>query len=553
MLRPYQIEALNALRTALKDPASRPLVLLPTGAGKGFILGEIASGIASKGSRMIVLAHVKELVEQNAKQCERGAPNQVGIYSAGLGERCTNKPIICAGIQSVYKKACDIGKIDIAICDEAHLRQPDDEGMYGKFFETMLVINLKMRIIGLTATPYRLGTGKIYGEGRQFTDICYRVSVLDLIAQGYLSPLTSKAPSSKIDFSGLHRRNGDFIPAEAEQLMDGLVQQTVADLVTKSALCKSILVFASGVEHAGHLAHEIRRVTGQQVEVVVGDTPSSERADFIAQFKAGTLRWLVNVGVLTTGFDAPNVDCVAIVRPTDSPGLLYQMVGRGFRLAPEKKMCTVLDYGGNIERHGPVDKLDLIDIDEKKAGSGPAPVKECPECHEYVHAAVRECPSCKFAFPPPEKKHESRAHSGGVLSSEVEIEDLEVVGVRYEKHLKKGSDGENPTDVTMRVIYRYGIFESVSEWICFNHQGYARAKAEAWWKARSISLVPKNVDQALYLADEGFLAKPIKIRISKQAGSKYPTLISIETEPIDDTVFVGKNKLKKEEIDPDWE
>ena len=361
--RQYQLDAVQAIRKACRDNV-RSVVCLPTGAGKGYILGDLARSICSKGKRMLVLAHVAELVEQNANQCRRNLPpvapfelDPVGILSAGLKERSYTAQILSAGIQTACRCSTDIGKVDLIICDEAHGIMPGEQsGMYRKFLAEMLVINPHTWIIGLTATPYRLKGGPIYGEDPDllFDSMCYHISVLDLIEQGYLCRLTSKAPApaARRDFSELHIRAGEFVAEEVEAITceDSYVRDGVADMLSKSKDRHSILIFCSSVAHAEKVVIEIqsqcecghgpnepadeyaKKVECNCVELITGETPQTIRASIIASFKAGSLRFLVNVSVLTTGFDAPNVDCVAIFRPTISPGLFYQCCGRNFRL-----------------------------------------------------------------------------------------------------------------------------------------------------------------------------------------------------------------------------
>lgn len=190
-------------------------------------------------------------------------------------------------------------------------------------------------------------------------------------------------------------------------------------------------------------------------------------------FQHPPLKYLCNVNVLTTGFDAPNVDCVVLLRPTLSAGLYYQMVGRGFRLHPGKANCLVLDYGGNVLRHGPVDQLQVIE--KRGDGTGEAPAKECPSCRALIAPAYSNCPQCGHAFPPPErKKHESQATKAGVLSGQVTDCEYEVRDIAYSVHTKKDADESAPK--TLRVDYRLGLDYWVSEWICIEHTGWARAK-----------------------------------------------------------------------------
>jgi len=237
------------------------------------------------------------------------------------------------------------------------------------------------------------------------------------------------------------------------------------------------------------------------------------------------LKYLVNVNVLTTGFDAPNVDCVVLLRPTASPGLYYQMVGRGFRLHPEKTDCLVLDYGGNILRHGPVDAIRIAD--RQTDGNGKAPAKECPECQALIHAAYSACPDCGFEFPPPDSgKHDACASDEGILSGQVIDTEYDVTDVFYSVHTKRGTPEDAPK--TMRVDYQVGLNDFQSEWICFEHDGWARQKAVAWWKQRSNDSVPATAQQAVDIAEASGVALTRRITVRHVSGEKYDRIIDYE-------------------------
>ncbi len=225
-----------------------------------------------------------------------------------------------------------------------------------------------MRVIGLTATPFRLKSGMICGPENILNHVCYEVGVKELIRDGYLCKLVTKAGLQKVDTSGLHVRAGEFVAGEMEDLMDqdGLVVAACAEIVGLTHDRHSCLIFASGVKHGQHIAKVIQEISGKECGFVHGDTPTKERDKLLGRFKAGDLKYLANVNVLTTGFDAPNIDCIALLRPTMSPGLFYQMCGRGFRLFSGKLDCLVLDFGGNVLRHGPVDQIRIREV----AGNG---------------------------------------------------------------------------------------------------------------------------------------------------------------------------------------
>jgi DNA repair protein RadD len=274
------------------------------------------------------------------------------------------------------------------------------------------------------------------------------------------------------------------------------------------------------------------------VAAVFGDTLDFERGQALADFKAGKLKYLVNVNVLSTGFDAPNIDCVAMLRPTLSPGLYYQMVGRGFRLHPGKKDCLVLDFGGNALRHGPVDALKIKD--RSLGAGGEAPAKECPQCHSVIAAGYTICPDCGHEFPRERSTHDSTAGTAGVLSGQVSVTTYPVSEVLYGVHVKRGAPENAPR--SMRVEYRIGFNHWQSEWICFEHSGFARQKAEQWWKRRSNLPVPNTADEAVALAESGVLCETKSITVRAVAGEEFDRIVSYElvdaptTQPVPEYV-----------------
>ncbi len=527
-LRNYQSEAVEAVYRHLRERDDNPCVVIPTAGGKTPVMATLCRDAVSRwNGRVLILAHVKELLEQAVDKLNTVAPElflQVGVYSAGLKSRDTEHPIIVAGIQSVYRRACELDAFDLVIVDESHMIPSEGDGMYRTFIEEARTVNPNLRVIGLTATPFRMKSGAICGPDNILNHVCYEIGVRELIVQGYLCPLVSKAGREKVDTSQLHVRAGEFIASETEALMDqkNLVESACRELVSYARDRKSVLVFASGVKHGEHIADVLRTQHDAQVETVFGHTLSGLRDRTLDDFKAGKLKYLVNVGVLTHGFDAPNIDCVALLRPTLSPGLYYQMVGRGFRLCEGKKDCLVLDFGGNIMRHGPV---DAIRIKEPGAnGNGEAPAKECPQCHSVIALAYQICPDCGFEFPKPERqKHDARASTAGILSDEITITEYPVWSVTYSVHVKRNAEPDDPR--TMRVEYQVGYTEWQSEWVCFEHTGYARAKARMWWQRRSNAPVPETIEEAVSLAEDGALSETTAITVRSIAGEKYDRII----------------------------
>ncbi len=330
ILRPYQVQAVAAVYDHLRTRDDNPCVVIPTAGGKTPLMATICrDAVQMWDGRVLILAHVKELLEQAVDKLHTMAPDlwhQIGVYSAGLKSRDTDHPIIVAGIQSVYRKACDLGRFDLILIDECHLIPPDGEGMYQTFLADAKVINPNVRLVGLTATPYRMTTGTICAPGGLLNHVCYEAGVRELIVQGYLCPLKSKAGQRKADFDSLHLRGGEFIAGEVENLMDDdvLVGSACHEIIEHTKDRHAVLIFAAGVRHAQHVQRVITGL-GHECGLVCGETLPFDRADTLDRFRHGDLKFLVNVNVLTTGFDAPNVDCVVLLRPTNSPGLYYQM------------------------------------------------------------------------------------------------------------------------------------------------------------------------------------------------------------------------------------
>jgi len=402
---------------------------------------------------------------------------------------------------------------------------PDGDGMYRTLIADLKKINRNVRIIGLTATPYRMQHGSICGPENILNSICYEIGVRELIVQGFLCPLITKAGKQKAAFDSLHVRGGEFVAGEVEKLMDDtdLIHAACREILEYTRDRHSVLIFASGVDHGEHIRQTIDRL-GAGCRCVFGDTLEFDRAQTLGDFKSGKLKYLVNVNVLTTGFDAPNIDCVAMLRPTMSPGLYYQMVGRGFRLHSSKQNCLVLDFGGNVIRHGPV---DAIQGDGKKAGDGEAPAKECPACNSVIAAGYAVCPDCGHIFPPREKnKHGNSASDAGILTGQVTLKTYPVQEISYSIHVKRGAPPDAPR--TLRVDYQLGFNHWHSEWVCIEHSGFARQKAETWWNKRTAEHIPNTVEEACALACAGALRVPTAITIKSVAGDEFDRIVGYD-------------------------
>ena len=515
-LRYYQLEAVEAFYNHLKNRDDNPCIVIPTGGGKSAVVSQICKDFVAYGGKVLVLSHVKELLEQLHEHLAMQLPsNKIGLYSAGLGSRDTSQDVLICGIQSVYKRAHELNKPDIILIDEAHLIPEDGDGMYQTFYKAMEEINPDVRIGGLTATPYRMKTGHICQENTILNKVCYEIGIKELIKKGYLCNIISKNAVAKVDDSELHILGGEFKFDEMEALysVEETIDKSVGEILEYTKDRNKVLIFGSGLDHCRKLSE---RIEGSKC--VFGETQN--RDVIIDEFKNGDLKYLINNAVLTTGFDARNIDCVAMVRSTMSPGLYSQIVGRGLRTHESKENCLLLDFGNNIQRHGPIDD---IYIPERRIGrGGQAPVKECQNCHSMVHLSVRKCPDCGEEFPVNEKpKHSSTASSKSALSEEAVIEEHEVENTFYEVN-EKEKDGK--ISRTMRVDYEIGWRLFKREWVCFEHQGYARAKAEGWWALHAKdpkSKIPSDVEEAVKRCENGEVKKVVKIETLKEGAKGF--------------------------------
>ena len=456
--------------------------------------------------RFVILTHVRELISQNFAELIRLWPEApAGIYSAGLNRRDAQAQILFAGIQSVHRKASTIRHADLVLVDESHLIPARADTTYRRFLGDLTRINPNLKIIGLTATPYRLDSGMLHvGPDALFDEIAFEVSVRELIDQGYLAPLINKQTSTQLDVSGVGTRGGEFIAGQLEAAVDHdpITQSAIDEVVVYGQDRRSWLLFCAGVDHAGHVCDAVR-ARGVSCATIFGHTPKADRDRIVAAFKRGEIQALASMGVLTTGFNAPAVELIAMLRPTKSTGLYVQMAGRGTRLAPGKENCLVLDFAGNVARHGPIDLVKPKDKTNGE-GDGEAPTKVCPACHTINPAAARQCLACPYLFPPREVSIDATASLLPIMSP-VRPEWVDVSAVTYHRHDKPGKPP------SLKVHYHCGLLRH-QEWVCLEHEGYPRQKAVSWWRQRAHNDdVPTSVDEALVRADE--LRQPLQIAV----------------------------------------
>ncbi len=355
-LRPYQSDAVKAIIHYFRRHQSPAVAVLPTGAGKSLVIAELAK--IAKG-RVLVLAHVKELVEQNHEKYESYGIN-AGIFSAGLGRKESKEKVIFASIQSVARNMDAFkAQFSLLIIDECHRVPENEKSSYRKVISHLQSVNSGIKILGFTATPYRLGIGWIYQfhtsgkvrseEARFFRDCIFELPIHFLLNEGFLTPpKLIDAPILSYDFSKLKASStGIYKEDDLNKAIDKAKRATpqiIEQIITQSQSRYGVMIFAATVRHAQEI---LSLLPEAQSALIIGDTSLDEREKIIEQFKNRAIKFLVNVSVLTTGFDAPHVDLIAILRPTESVSLYQQIVGRGLRLSPNKKDCLILDYAGN--------------------------------------------------------------------------------------------------------------------------------------------------------------------------------------------------------------
>lgn len=529
--RDYQHHANDALWGYFRKHKGNPLVLMPTGTGKSVVIGLFAHTalVQYPSTRILVITHVETLVSQNAEKLRRMWPNApIGIHSASLGQRDRFNQIIFGSIQSMYRLPHAFGSVDIVIVDEAHLIGNKEETMYQAFFAALKLNNPLLKIVGFTATDWRLGTGRLT-NGNIFTDIAIDMTTpaswIWFVDNGYLAPLWSKQTNLRLSEEGLRRVGGDYNLGQQQDMLDqdDINQRAIAEMVERGRDRQRWLLFATGIQHCEHLAAMLE---DHGIAAVAIHSKQKDAAQRIEDFKLGKYRAAVNMNKLTTGVDCPEVDLIGILRFTDSSSLHVQMLGRGARplygsgfdlgtvagrlgaMAASDKPdgCLVLDFAHNTERLGPVNNPVIKEPKQGKKGGGAAPVRVCPQCAEYVHASKPACPHCGYAFGTVVHIH-GAASNAEVMVRDVQpdpvVEKIKVEHVTYAYFKRRNSD----RPACLRISYYVsGMLRKFEEYISFEDP-YHSARALNWWQDRmprdwpSSTPAPADTLQALEIAN----------------------------------------------------
>ena len=516
-LRPYQVIALNQIH---KDLQTDNHVLLQAimGAGKTVMVCRLINKYFFETNRnFLILAHKEELVQQfyNTFKTKSDVPlHEIGIACSGIqAKKQIGRRIVIATRDTFIGQLDKYNYCSMLVVDECHAINMDDtSSTYYKIITDLQSKNEQLRILGITATPFRVSLGLCYGDRNcgnvLFPKLNHHIKYEELKDQGYLMPLEGLVAgndSIQKDVDGV-KRNGEFV---LDQLQDVMVKQvhleTAVEAINKHCKdFKHICIFCVGIEHAEKLSE----LLGDECTVVHSKLSNIERSQNMDDWNSGRKRMIASINILVEGFDFPALDCLVMVRHTMSAGLYLQAVGRVIRIYPGKKRAFLLDLTDNTSRFGT--DLDKVKVKIPKKVSDEALKKfekECPECNCWMHVARIECPDCGYVYPPTEREVEIANKIPDLKSVNFEPAPPTVCtlyDIEFKRHKKKGKPD------SLRVNYldtnQYQPCMG-SEWICLEHGGFAAQKAVEWWKKMTSGdgPVPKTVDEALDRIEDEFI------------------------------------------------
>jgi DNA repair protein RadD len=527
----YQDDAVQSIYDYfLNGGKGNPLIALPTASGKSCIPALFIERAMRRwpNQRFLLLTHVKELIKQNSeKMFEVWANAPLGIYSAGLKRRDVISPIVYGGIQSMIRIAEAFGWRDIIFVDECHLISQDEDSAYLRFFAIMKAINPNIRIIGLTATKYRMGQGLLTNDG-VFNEIIYDMTTLEgynkLLYEGYLSPLVAPSRLSvSLDVSNVGSQRGEFLQGQLQHEVDKteITWKLLQEAVYFGQNRCSWLIFASGIDHSDHIAEMLNRL-GVDCASVHSRQTDDYNDSALKAHKALKLRAIVSYSKLTTGLDHPAVDLIIDGRPTLSVPLHVQKYGRGGRISPltGKQNCLVLDYARNTARLGPVN--DPVIPRKKGDKQGEIPIKICETCGVYNHISARECSSCNHPFEFKVKIVEQASSEDIIREFESPI--IEYHDVSHVIYKEKQKAGKAPY---LTITYFSGM-DAFKEFVFPENTKFKRPFTD-WWRQRSPGDVPTTTAEAVLRTGELRQPKRIRVHVNRKLNGKtFPEVLSSE-------------------------
>lgn len=549
--RYYQEEAAECLFPYFEENAvGNPLIVLPTASGKSIVIPLFLKKVFDRyplaNMRSLIIVPSKELVKQNAGKMRTILPRvSLGINCDGLKQRDTWQNSIIGTPGSLVSMVEQIGHIDLILVDEAHTIPEKEAAVINKIIASLKQINPYLRLIGLTATPFD-NYGTIVRHDPKtgecislFTHIPYsRIApedFLEFIHKGWLCPLIAVGTTTKYDVSSVGMSRGDFNQRELQDATDkeAITRQAVSEIIStfyaKNRHCG--LVFANGIQHAEHVCEELQ-AQGMRAGVIHSKMTDAQCDLVLEMYHSAQLDFLVNNGKLTTGYDFPAIDIIAVIRHTCSIPLWVQILGRGLRpydwnnpdqyivgFEYTKSETIVMDFADNTSRLGPIDNPFFKK--RSKGDSGDAPVKICPvvHCQAYNYASARYCYNCdhEFKF---EIKYTGQSSGDSPLSNTEPVH--EWFNVQFVNYTKVGG---HSGPAMLKAIYHCGS-KTYSDIVCLEHTTAAVRHARAWWIQRTDMLMPSLVDDALRITHKLKTAKRIEVEVTP--GAKYPKVIAHE-------------------------
>ena len=500
---------------------------------------------------ILILAHRKELILQAEDKLKGVWPEApVGVYAAGAGRK-ELRSITVASRDTFVGVLGQRPRFDVVIVDEAHNISPQEETQYRKIITALEERNPRLVVIGFTATPFRTADGVIYGDDKLFTDLVYEVKIGKLMDDGYLCPLVSKqVQEGEIDTTGLRKVAGDFsVKQQGDRANDPNVIRGALDEWHRLAYEQGrdcTVFFCIHVEHANAVSEMCWDRYGIVVPVVTGNTPQGERDAAQRLLEQGVVPAIANVGVFTEGWDCPRVNCIALLRATTSLTLYIQMVGRGLRTHPDKENTLVLDFGGNIQRFGPI---DVAQPPPSRKGTGAPRCKTCPDCDSITYAGARECSECGYEFLNlrfrvcPGCGHENHSactsceRCGHVfVNHEAEASGGDIVSAKPREQwyavseISAQSMRSRNGNIYLKVIYRSGFNALFYENLMIGFPGRPGARAARRWKEMTAAgtPMPEGPVAAMQYVHKGCLRKPKRIKVDMN--SKWKDIMEVVYE-----------------------
>lgn len=560
LARPYQSECNDdAWRCLQEYPGEHCVGGLPTGTGKSLLPAMFIKRAMQQYpfSRFAVCTHVKELIGQNEKAMRLVWPTApVGVCSAGMKRWEPHAPIIYAGVQSIYKRAGEIGRLNGLFIDEAHLLSPDDNSMYQKLISDLLWLNPNMFVFGLSATLFRMGQGRLTDGDSIFSRVAYdRTSAgefVKFIDDGYLSNLITPRMSNQVNVDDVRQMAYDYHQGDLQAVLnnESIVRAALEEGLDHARGRKSIMIFGAGIQNCNFI-NQIANEMGCPSVVVHSNTQEypmdDETRDANIQiFKYGQARAITSYGILTTGFDHSQVDCIIDLRPTTSTVLHIQKYGRGTRpyYHPDfsfeqlrhkdirfeamrrggKENCLICDFAGNTHRLGQINNPKIPS--EKGEGGGEPPSKDCEAvltdgrvCGAYNHAAARFCVLCgaEFIFRTKVKKQVNQVDV--IQREDANFKILDIKQIIPQRH--KGKYGKPDT---VKVTYVASNFNAFPVWLSFEQDAspYAKHQSNEWWRQHFGDTTPTSTEEALALFPQCRSARQVKVTTPKNG---YPQVL----------------------------